>query len=177
MLDTIRQALPKETLVVCDSTQLAYTGCHYYPSNRSRHWLFPLGFGTLGYGLPAALGAKLVKTETPVVCLTGDGGYLFTVQELATAVEENIPVLVIVWNNGGYGEIRDAMKREGIPAIGVNLKTPDFVAMALSFGCFGASPDSLIELGVEIKAAMKRDVPTVIEIHENAPFLLGDGES
>jgi len=176
VLDIIHRELPNETVIVCDSCQLAYTGCHYFPSQFSRHWMFPLGYGTLGYGLPAALGAKLAKPEAAVVCLAGDGGYLFTVQELATAVDERIPVIVIVWNNEGYGEIRDAMVATGIPTIGVNLKTPDFVSMAESFGCHGCAPDNLEDLAAEIGAALKRDLPTVIEIHENAPYLLNAGQ-
>ena len=172
ILDVIQQNLPDNTIVACDSTQIAYTGSHYYPSVRSRQWLFPLGFGTLGYGMPAALGAKLSKPEAPVVCLSGDGGYLFTVQELATAVDEEIPIIIIVWNNDGYAEIRDAMVNADIPTIGVNLRTPDFVAMAKSFGCYGFAPKNLEELASEIRKANKRSVPTVIEIHEDADFLL-----
>jgi len=172
ILDVIEEQLPDDTIVACDSTQIAYTGSHYYPSTRSRQWLFPLGFGTLGYGMPAALGAKLSKPEVPVICLTGDGGYLFTVQELATAVDEEIPIIIVVWNNDGYAEIRDAMVNADIPTIGVNLRTPDFVAMAKSFGCFGCAPQSLDELAEEIGKAKDRTLPTVIEIHEDADFLL-----
>ena len=177
VLDIVRNELPDDTVIVCDSCQLAYTGCHYFPSHSSRRWMFPLGYGTLGYGLPAALGVKLAKPESAVVWLAGDGGYLFTVQELATAVDEGIAVIVIVWNNEGYGEIRDAMAGSGIPTIGVNLKTPDFVRMAESFGCHGCAPDSLEALATEIGAALSRDLPTVIEIHENAPYLLNVGQS
>ena len=172
ILDVIQQQLPKNTIVACDSTQIAYTGSHYYPSANSRQWLFPLGFGTLGYGMPAALGAKLSKPDVPVICLSGDGGYLFTVQELATAVDEEIPIIVIVWNNGGYAEIRDAMVNADIPTIGVNLRTPDFVAMAKSFGCYGFAPQSLDELSNEIREACSRKLPTIIELHEDADFLV-----
>jgi len=172
ILDVIKKTLPDNTIIACDSTQIAYTGSHYYPSTKPRQWLFPLGFGTLGYGMPAALGAKLSKPEVPVVCLTGDGGYLFTVQELATAVDEEISIIIIVWNNDGYAEIRDAMVQAEIPTIGVNLRTPDFVAMAKSFGCYGVAPQSLTELADELSDATSRSFPTVIEIHENAEFLL-----
>ncbi|HED12480.1 MAG TPA: histidinol-phosphate transaminase, partial [Gammaproteobacteria bacterium] len=150
-----------------------YTGYHYYRCRRPRQWLFPLGFGTLGYGLPAALGAKLGNPENTVICLAGDGGYLFTVEELATAVEFTIPVTVIVWNNHGYGEIRDAMAESGIPQIGVTLKTPDFVAMAHAFGCHGEKPDSLAGLKQALLCSFEAQVPTVIEIEENASYLGG----
>ena len=171
VLDVLAAVAPDNHTIVCDSTQIAYTGYHYYRCRRPRQWLFPLGFGTLGYGLPAALGAKLGTPEAAIICLAGDGGYLFTVEELAAAVEYEIPVTVILWNNDGYGEIRDAMVDAQIPEIGVTLKTPDFVAMAESFGCIGLRPDSLKNLKEALSGSFSARVPTIIEIHENAGFL------
>ncbi len=172
VLDALAEVVPVNHAIVCDSTQIAYTGYHYYRCSRPRQWLFPLGFGTLGYGLPAALGAKLGTPNDTIICLTGDGGFLFTVEELAAAAEYEIPVTVIVWNNDGYGEIRDAMIEAGIPQIGVNLKTPDFVAMAIAFGCIGVRPDSLEGLKNALIASFSARVPTIIEIHENASYLV-----
>jgi len=171
VLDVLAAVVPERHTIVCDSTQLAYTGYHYYRCRQPRQWLFPLGFGTLGYGLPAALGAKLGNPEDTVICLAGDGGYLFTVEELATAAEFGIPVTIIVWNNHGYGEIRDAMVEVGIEPIGVNLKTPDFVAMATAFGCCGEKPDSIPALKQALLRSFTATVPTVIEIDENASYL------
>jgi len=171
VLDLLAAVAPQQHTVVCDSTQLAYTGYHYYRCRRPRQWLFPLGFGTLGYGLPAALGAKLGTPEDTVICLAGDGGFLFTVEELATAAELAIPVTIIVWNNHGYGEIRDAMDESGIKQIGVNLLTPDFVAMAQAFGCRGEKPGSMAELQEALQHSFTAQIPTVIEIDESASYL------
>jgi len=173
VLDVLAAVAPANHTIVCDSTQIAYTGYHYYRCSRPRQWLFPLGYGTLGYGLPAALGARLGTPDAAIICLVGDGGYLFTVEELATAAEYEIPVTVILWNNKGYGEIRDAMVESQIPEIGVNLKSPNFVLMAESFGCVGVAPDSLESLQQALQVSFSSRVPTIIEIHENANFLLG----
>jgi acetolactate synthase-1/2/3 large subunit len=172
VLDVLAELLPENNTIVCDSTQLAYTGYHYYRCRRPRQWLFPLGFGTLGYGLPAALGAKLGTPEDTIVCLAGDGGFLFTVEELAAGAEYELPVTVIVWNNDGYGEIRDAMIEAQIPEIGVNLKTPDFVGVARAFGCLGFKPGSLEELKDALLQSFDARVPTLIEVHEEADYLV-----
>ena len=128
------------------------------------------GYGTLGYALPAAIGAKLAAPERPVVALVGDGGLQFTLPELASAVEAGAPVIVLVWNNHAYGEIKTYMAEEGIPQIGVDLYTPDLVAIARGYGCAAeraASPEHLREL---LLAARGRDLPTLIEVREGDCF-------
>ena len=104
---------------------------------RPRSWFnSSTGYGTLGYALPAAIGAKLAAPERPVVALVGDGGLQFTLPELASAIEARRPVIVLVWNNRAYGEIRTYMVEHGIAPIGVDLYTPDLVAIARGYGCF-----------------------------------------
>ena len=126
------------------------------------------GYGTLGYGLPAAFGAKLARPDAAVVALIGDGGIQFTIGELATAAELGLPVPILLWNNRGYGEIKTYMADRDIPQIGVDIYTPDFQTIARGLrlprapgGGPRASRDALRE-------AVKADRPTVIEIDDAA---------
>ena len=96
--------------------------------------------------------------------MIGDGGVQFSLSEFASAVEAKIPVAVIVWNNGGYGEIKNYMIERQIPTIGVDLFTPDFVALAKALGCNASRPENIEELASELVASSIRSVPTLIEI-------------
>ena len=126
------------------------------------------GYGTLGYGLPAALGAKLAERERPVVALIGDGGLQFTIAELATAVELGLSVPVLVWNNRGYDEIKKYMSERGIPQIGVDIYTPDFLTIARGFGCAAVRAEGLSHLQEQLQKAHRASGPTLIEIDEAA---------
>jgi acetolactate synthase-1/2/3 large subunit len=163
---TLRAALP-DVIVVGDSTQPIYSANLFYEPERPRSYFnSSTGYGTLGYALPAALGAKLARRERPVVAVIGDGGLQFTIGELATAVELALPLPVLVWNNRGYSEIKRYMAERGIPQIGVDIYTPDFLAIARGFGCAAARAESLEELSGLLQEANQRPGPTVIEIDE-----------
>ncbi len=171
VLDALSEALPEDTVLATDMTQIAYTGSHYYRSQRPRTWLHPVGYGTLGYALPAAIGAKIAAPERAVVAIAGDAGFLFTVQELATAVELGLPIAILLWNNDALQQIAEGMTERGIPEIGVRLRNPDFLALAKAFGCLTARPDSLAGLQDALRAATVADGPTLIEVREDAPYL------
>jgi thiamine pyrophosphate-dependent acetolactate synthase large subunit-like protein len=171
LLDALRGALPDDAIVVTDMTQIAYTGNTYYPCSTPRSWYHPNGYGTLGYALPAAIGARLGAPERAVVALVGDGGLLFTVQELATAVELGLPLVILLWNNDGLGQIRDGMNEQGIPEIGVNPRNPDYQMLARAFGCQAARPNSLDAFAAAVEKAVQANVPTLIEVRQDAPFL------
>jgi acetolactate synthase-1/2/3 large subunit len=163
---TLQAALPN-VIVVGDSTQAIYSANLFYEPERSRSYFnSSTGYGTLGYALPAALGAKLAQRDRPVVAVIGDGGLQFTIGELATAVELALPLPIIVWNNRGYGEIKRYMAERGIPEIGVDIYTPDFLAIARGFGCAAARAKSLDELAELLREANRRPGPTVVEIDE-----------
>ena len=98
---------------------------------------------------------------------------LFTVQELATAVELELPLPIVLWNNDGLGAIRAGMDDQDIPQIAVNPRNPDFIMMAKSFGCHTAQPDSLDAFQEALGAAFTADAPTLIEIRQDAPYLGG----
>lgn len=166
LIDTMVSALPG-VIIAGDSTSPVYAGNFVHDAPAPRSWFnSSTGYGTLGYGLPAAIGAKLAARERPVVCLIGDGGLQFTLPELASAVEAKVPVIVLLWNNFGYGEIRKYMTARDIAPVGVDIYTPDFMALATAFGCTARCVDTPQSLVAELLQATARDVPTVIEIRE-----------
>jgi len=171
VLDTLRAALPEDGIVVSDMTQIAYTANYHFPASQPRCWFHPVGYGTLGYALPAAIGAKLGRPESAVVAMAGDAGFLFTVQELATAVEQKLPIAILLWNNDALGQIAGDMVNRGIPEIGVKPRNPDFMALARAFGAHAVKPDSLDALRTAIADAFKADGPTLIEVHEKSAYL------
>jgi 5-guanidino-2-oxopentanoate decarboxylase len=171
VLEALRRAVPRNGMVFTDMTQIAYTGYCFYPAMDPKTWFFPVGYGTLGFALPAAIGGRLAAPDRPTVAMMGDGGFLFTMQELATAVEQKLPIAIVLWNNDSLAQIRDGMKARGIPTIGVNQLNPDYVAVGKAFGCRTAQPDSLPAFEAALKEAFAADRPTVIEMREDASFL------
>ncbi|RAR57661.1 acetolactate synthase large subunit [Onishia taeanensis] len=132
---TLRAALP-DAIVVGDSTGPVYAGNFLASMPAPRRWFnAATGFGTLGYGLPAALGAATARPDLPVVALVGDGGLQFVLGELGTARDLGRPVAVVIWNNDGYDEIRRYMSLSDIPHLGVDLAAPDFRALAEAYAC------------------------------------------
>ncbi|MEJ2132120.1 MAG: thiamine pyrophosphate-dependent enzyme, partial [Gammaproteobacteria bacterium] len=129
-----------------------------------------LGFGALGYALPAAIGAKIAEPELPVICIAGDGGLLFTLEEMAAAMEFGTPVVVLVWNNRGYGEIRDAMVERGVVPIGVDLEPPDFVNVARGFGWEAHRAANLQRLARTLDTSLESGEPSLIEIDAAGTF-------
>ena len=171
MLHALRAALPDDAMVTADMAQVAYSANVAFRCSCPRSYFYPVGLSTMGYALPAAIGAKLAASDRACVALTGDGGFLFTAAELGTAVEWGLPIVVLLWNNNGLGQIRDHMRQHSIPPIAVNPRNPDFLALARAFGCRTARPASIPGLKREIGAALRRRVPTVIEIHDDGAWL------
>ncbi|MBN3756516.1 5-guanidino-2-oxopentanoate decarboxylase [Paraburkholderia sp. Tr-20389] len=166
LIDTIVSALP-DAIIAGDSTSPVYAGNFAYDARAPRSWFnSSTGYGTLGYALPAAIGAKLAAPGRPVVCLIGDGGLQFTLPELASAVEAKVPAIVLLWNNFGYGEIRKYMVSRGIVPVGVDIHTPDFIALARGFGCAACRADSPHAVAAQLRRAVQRDIPTLIEVDE-----------
>ena len=166
LMDLVAETLPG-VVIVGDSTQPVYGANLFYEADGPRRFFnSSTGYGTLGYGLPAALGAKLALPDTPVVSLIGDGGLQFSIAELATAVELNLAVPVLVWNNSGYGEIKRYMIERDIPTIGVDIYTPDFITIARGFGCEACKVSTREEFVEAMIDANQAERPTLIEIPE-----------
>ncbi len=160
---TLYAALPADTVVAGDSSQVTYYGTvHHWPFTPANRLLYPTGYATLGYGLPAAIGAKVAEPDRPVVALFGDGAAMFSIAELVTAVEQRLPLPVVVVDNGGYAEIHEQMTDRGIEPQAVALERPDFVALGKAMGGYGVAADSVDDLGPLAAAALKADRPTVI---------------
>jgi acetolactate synthase I/II/III large subunit len=171
VLDAVRRALPDDAVVACDSTQLAYSAHAAFPVRRPRSWIAPIGYGALGCGLPGAVGAKVGAPDRPVACVAGDGGFLFTFEELATAAELGLALPVVLWNTSGYAEIEDSMRRAGIPPVGVDLFTPDLLAVARGFGCHAHRAEDLEDLAGAVDRALSADRPTVIDVRDDGTLV------
>src|SRR5690606_5970420 len=169
LFDCILDALP-DARFVGDSTQTVYSGNHLVELDGARRWFnASTGYGTLGYGLPAAIGARLAEPTRPVISLMGDGGIQFTIAELASAVEARVGIIVLLWNNAGYGEIKRYMQRRDIEPIGVDIYTPDLLAIARGFGCAAERARDHAHLAELLRQA-PTDRPLLIEIMEEKPF-------
>lgn len=171
MLKALREHLPNLT-IVGDSTQPVYFGNHGFEAAKPRRWFnASTGYGTLGYALPAAIGAQLGRKQEPVICLIGDGGIQFTLPELIVASENALPIIVIIWHNQGYGEIRRYMQDRGLPLIGVNIAAPNFALTAQSIGALYRRIESLQELLAAAEKDCQGRRPAVYEIDESDAFL------
>lgn len=164
VLATIRESLPQNTIVASDMTQIAYAANRIFPMEVPRSWHHPNGFGTLGFALPAAIGAKAGVDERPVAALLGDYGFQYTLNELGTAAELGQTLPILLWNNDALGQIRDDMINKGIQPNAVTLRNPDFQALARAYGCRAEKPGSLRELSRSIASALAANGPTVIEM-------------
>jgi thiamine pyrophosphate-dependent acetolactate synthase large subunit-like protein len=133
LLDVMQRALPEDAVVVTDMCIPGYWLGGYWQVPAPRKLGYPLGWGTLGFGFPASLGAALAGAG-PTVCVCGDGGFMYACGELATAVQERIPVTIVLVDDGGYGMLRFDQRLAGEEPFGVDLVTPDFVGLAASFG-------------------------------------------
>lgn len=151
VIDTITQTIPGAR-IVGDSTQVVYAGNMYADIKAPRGWFnAATGYGALGYGPSAAIGAAL-GDATPTVCITGDGGLQFCLSELGTAMDEDTPVIFIVWNNNGYQEIERYMLNNRITPEGVTPSAPDFAAVARAYGM----PAETLTGTDDLRAALER---------------------
>ena len=163
-LRALRESLPPDGVVFSDMTQIAYLGNYAFPVARPGVWFHPSGYGALGFALPAAIGARIAQPQRPIVALAGDFGTQFTLQEIMTAVELDLTLPLIVWNNGALGQIRDDMRAAGIAPIGVVARNPDFVALAHACGAAAARVPDAAALGAALRAALARPGPTLLEL-------------
>jgi acetolactate synthase-1/2/3 large subunit len=165
-LDVISELMPANAIVSIDSTQLAYTAHHYTPWSSPQRWLAPYGLGTLGPALPMGIGAKVAAPNDPVVIIAGDGGVLFTISELATARDVSGTMVMIIWDNAGYGEIRDSFDRAKADRNGVDISSFDLTVVAQGFGMNASRVRTPAELHTQFKKALSMKTPSVIVVTE-----------
>lgn len=168
-LDTMAQAIPDDTVLVCDMCIPGYWLAGFHPVAGTRRLAYPMGWGTLGFGFPASLGAAATQ-ESPVLCICGDGGFLYACGELATAVQERIPVTVLLFDNGGYGMLRFDQRGSGGEGFGTDLVTPHFAVLA---DAFGVEAEAVNGLGTELGDAVTRHLtngrPSMIIVAADLP--------
>ncbi|WP_020170597.1 thiamine pyrophosphate-dependent enzyme [Gordonia polyisoprenivorans] len=163
-LAAIRRAVPTDGYLVDEVSQMGFAACFGFPVGAPRHFITTGHQSTLGYGFPTALGVKAAHRDSVVVSVTGDGGFQFAIAELATAVQYRLGVVVVVFDNAAFGNVKaDQIRRYG-HAVGADLHNPDFAAVAIAYGAQGVRAESPEELEAAITAAAGRDVPTVVVV-------------
>ena len=136
-----------------------------FPVYQPRTVLFPWGYGTLGFGIPAALGAKVAMPDRPVISIVGDGGFLYTGMELATAMKYKLGVPILVFNDNAFGIIKKQQRDQYCGRfIAVDLHNPDFVQLAQTYGARGVLAQDAAQLGAALSEALAIEAPTVIEV-------------
>jgi acetolactate synthase-1/2/3 large subunit len=164
MLDAVRAALPRDAIVADDLCLPGYWASTALDIYEPRTFLHPGMFGTLGYALPAAIGASIGRPGQKAVALCGDGGFLYTSQELATAVQEQADVIAIVFNDNAYGALKVFQDRHhGGRRIGVELRNPDFAMLAQAYGARGVKLRASADLGPALTDVLGGSGPVVIE--------------
>ena len=164
-LGAIRDALPPEGIFVDELTQTGYVSRFAFPSYAPRTFISTGYQGTLGYGIATALGVAHARRDVPVVSISGDGGALFTITELATAVHHRIPLTVVIFNDHAFGNVkRLQIDNYDSRLIASDLSSPNFAALATSFGAKGLVASTPDELRSTLQIAMAHDGPSVIEV-------------
>ena len=164
MIDTIRDRLDDDAILVSGSTTVGYWSTLGYEVRQPQTYITSGYFGTLGYAFPTALGSKVGAPDKQVVALSGDGGFMYNTQELSTAVRYGINLVTVVFNNGLYGASRwDQTHRYGERFIGTDLANPDFVKLAELFGAVGmrTNPDGL---GDALTEALAANAPVLLDV-------------
>jgi thiamine pyrophosphate-dependent acetolactate synthase large subunit-like protein len=162
-LQDLRSGLSRDAIVFCDSL-IQYWAARHFPVYAPRSMHLPWTFGTLGSSLPMAIGAKVAFPERQVVALCGDGALMFTLPELATAVQAGANIVIVVCNDKGYGAMRMHQQRRFGRFIASDLATPDFAAVAEAFGARGIRVNSAFELGPALAEGLAENRPVVIDV-------------
>ncbi|MFL6180232.1 MAG: thiamine pyrophosphate-binding protein [Actinomycetes bacterium] len=162
-VEAIERAWPQENIVVCDMSVGGYWVGGYAAVHHPRHLHYPVGWGTLGYGLPAAIGAA--ATGTPTLAVVGDGGLAMATGELATVFQNQLPITLLVVDDGGYGMLRFDQSRHGAPHRGVDLQAPDWIALARAYGLSCTALGSIDELNDAVSWSAASGSPRILVLH------------
>ena len=163
-LDALAASVPPDAIVALDSTQLAYSAHMTLPCERPRSWLAPYGLGTLGCALPMAIGAGIAAPHRPVLALAGDGGWLFTVAEMATAADMQLGIVLVLWDNRGYAQIRQSFDDVDAPRMGVDVSSHDPEAIARGFGWRTSTVREPGELAPAVAEAFAAGGPHMVRV-------------
>ena len=170
LAEEIAAALPEDAIVAGDSSQIIYLALANVLRRSGPHaMLYTPTYATLGYGLPAAIGARVAQPERPVVAVVGDGALMFAVNEIVTAVEQRLDLTIVCVDNGGYAEIRQNEVDRGMTPVGVDLVQPDWPTLARAFGAHGERVDAIDDLAPAIRAAIAAGGVRLVHVVQPAP--------
>src|SRR2546425_1279791 len=161
---SLRSGVPEDAIVVAGMTQIGYYTRPFWPVYRPRTYLTSSYSGNLGFAFPTALGAKVACPDRPVVAISGDGGFLYNAQELATAVQYGINVIALVFNDNAYGNVARDLDEAWGGSYGAELTNPDFMKLADAYGVVGMRADTPTDVGALVTKALTLERPVLIEI-------------
>ena len=165
ILDSLRNGMPKETISVWDMTQMGYYSRAAFKTYSTSTY-FDSGYsGNLGWAFPTAIGAKVAKPDTPVVSVSGDGGFMYNVQELSTAVKYGINIIGVIFNDGYYGNVRRDLELDWGGDYETSFVNPDFAKMAETYGAKGITVDDGTKVDEPIEEAIAANKPTLIDVN------------
>ena len=164
VLEAIQNVIPDDAYIVWDVTQIGYYARTHYKVKHPKTYIDSGYQFNLGFAFPTALGAKVAKPDRPVICMVGDGGFMFNASELSTAVKYGINVVTIVFRNDSYGNVARDLDEMFGGTYETDLHNPDFVKFAESFGAVGMRADDPLELETLIPLALEREAPVVIDV-------------
>jgi acetolactate synthase-1/2/3 large subunit len=164
ILKSLRLGAPENAILVADLTQVSYYSRAFWPVYQPRTYLTPSYAGTLGFAYPTALGAKVACPERPVISISGDGGFFYNVQELATAVQYGIHVVAVIFNDNAYGNVARDMDEYWGGRFGTDLFNPDIMKLAAAYGIVGMHANTPTDVGKLVREGVERDCPVLIEV-------------
>jgi acetolactate synthase-1/2/3 large subunit len=164
IVKSLRAGMPENAILVAGMTQIGYYSRPFFPTYEARTYLTSSYSGNLGYEYPVALGAKVACPTRPVIAVIGDGGFMYNVQELATAVQQKISVIAVVFNDNAYGNVARDLDETWGGAYGAALHNPDFMKLADAFGVHGMRAKEPAKVGTLVRDAIQLDRPVLIEV-------------
>ena len=164
ILRSLRQGIPADAVVIAGMTQIGYFSRPFFPVYRPRTYITSSYSGNLGFEYPTALGAKVARPNRPVVMIAGDGGFLYYAQEMATAVQQGINVVAVVFNDNAFGNVARDLDEHWGGKFAAELHNPDFVRLAEAYGAVGRRAKEPTEVGKLVADGIQLDRPVLIEV-------------
>jgi acetolactate synthase-1/2/3 large subunit len=164
ILASLRAGTPEDAIVIAGMTQIGYYSRPFWPVYRPRTYLTSSYSGNLGFEVPTALGAKVARPERCVVCITGDGGFMYNSQELSTAARERINAVIVLFNDEAYGNVARDLDESWGGSHGASVTNPDFMKLADAYGVVGMRATKPTDVGDLVRKAVGMDRPVLIEV-------------
>ena len=164
VLEALQKGIPEDAFIVWDVTQFGYYARTHWQVTHPKTYIDSGYSFNLGYAFPTALGVKVAKPDRPVVCMAGDGGFMFNASELSTAIKYGINVVTVIFRNDSYGNVARDLEEGFNGAYGTDLHNPDFVKFAESFGAVGMRAEDPLELETLVPQALELGAPVLIDV-------------